>query len=135
MPTAGQHVSEIPEHIPCAIGYEQRPDPLLPLPPDIPEAMQCPEEEVAGDQKEARHRHLPEGVRQKVLDVAGDAGDAGKLCTGMVCGQDHRAERRVVDREVYAVNQDDEQGHQEDVPVYFISKSVFLCRIHSLYFT
>ena len=80
-------------------------------------------------------RHLPEGVRQKVLDVAGDAGDAGKLCTGMVCGQDHRAERRVVDREVYAVNQDDEQGHQEDVPVYFISKSVFLCRIHSLYFT
>ena len=67
--------------------------------------------------------------------MAGDAGDARQCRTGMVCGQDHRAERRVVDREVYAVNQDNEEGHQEDVPVYFISKSVFLCRIHSFYFT
>ena len=135
MSTAAQHVDEIPEHIPCAVGHEQGPDPLLPLPPDIPEAAQGSEEEVAGDQKEARHCHLPERVRQEMLDVAGDTGDARKCRTGMVRGQDHRTERRVVNREVYAVNQNDEEGHQEDVPVYFISKSVFLCRIHSLYFT
>ena len=132
---ATQHIGEVPECIPCAVRHDQRPDPFLPLPSDVPEAMQCPEEEVAGNQKESRYRHLPEGVRQKMLDVAGDAGNTGKLCTGMVCRQDHRVERRVVDREIYAVNQDDEQGHLETVPVYFISKSVFLCRIHSFYFT